>query len=81
MLRRILVACCVVVAWTSVALAQIAAQASGPTAIRAGRLIDPETGTLTENQVILVQGERITAVGSNIQIPVKVVPIQLGEAP
>ncbi|MGQ0736855.1 MAG: amidohydrolase family protein [Acidobacteriota bacterium] len=38
-------------------------------AIRAGRLIDPEAGTLTSNQIILVDGERITAVGAGVDVP------------
>ena len=43
---------------------------TGPvTAIRAGRLVDPETGTMVNNQVILVQGNRFTAVGANVPIP------------
>jgi imidazolonepropionase-like amidohydrolase len=40
-----------------------------PIAIRAGRLIDPETGTAVANQVILVQDGKITAVGANVSIP------------
>ncbi|HEX9579824.1 MAG TPA: amidohydrolase family protein, partial [Gemmatimonadales bacterium] len=48
--------------------------ASGPvtaqvTAIRAGRLIDPETGTAAANQVILVENGRFTAVGAGAAIP------------
>jgi imidazolonepropionase-like amidohydrolase len=39
------------------------------TAIRAGRLIDPDSGTAAANQVILVQGETITDVGPNVAIP------------
>jgi imidazolonepropionase-like amidohydrolase len=39
------------------------------TAVRAGRLVDPETGTAAANQVILVEGERIRDVGPNIAIP------------
>ncbi len=38
-------------------------------AIQAGRLIDPDLGTSSINQTILVQGERILAVGSNLTIP------------
>ena len=44
--------------------------ATGPvTAIKAGRLIDPETGTVATNQIILVQNGRFTGVGANIAIP------------
>ena len=48
----------------------VTAQTTPPiTAIKAGRLIDPETATVTTNQIILVEGERIKAVGANIAIP------------
>jgi imidazolonepropionase-like amidohydrolase len=39
------------------------------TAIRAGRLIDPDAGTVAANQVILVERGRFTAVGPNVPIP------------
>jgi imidazolonepropionase-like amidohydrolase len=39
------------------------------TAIRAGRLLDPETATTAANQVILIQNGRFTAVGPNVAIP------------
>ena len=45
------------------------AQPGPVTAIRAGRVIDPETGTTATNQVILVQNGRFTAVGGNVAIP------------
>ncbi|MFY9609510.1 MAG: amidohydrolase family protein [Blastocatellia bacterium] len=46
------------------------AQAPTPvTAIKAGRLIDPENGTVATNQIILIEGEKITAVGANLAIP------------
>ncbi len=47
------------------------------TAIKAGRLVNPDTGTATANQVILVQGERITAVGADVVIPAGAVVIDL----
>jgi imidazolonepropionase-like amidohydrolase len=43
--------------------------AGGVTAIRAGRLLDPEAGVVRPNQIILVEGTRIRDVGSNIAIP------------
>jgi imidazolonepropionase-like amidohydrolase len=55
--------------------AAAAAQAAPPappgpvTAIRAGRLVDPETGSIASNQTILVQNGKFTAVGSNVAIP------------
>jgi imidazolonepropionase-like amidohydrolase len=39
------------------------------TAIRAGRVIDPETGTAAANQIIVVDGERIRDIGANVAIP------------
>lgn len=39
------------------------------TAVKAGRLVDPETGTAATNQVIIVEGEKIKAVGPNLAIP------------
>ncbi len=46
-----------------------AAAPSTVTAVRAGRLVDPETGTVSSNQVILVQDGIIKAVGANVQVP------------
>ncbi len=48
--------------FSSVAAAQV-------TAIKAGRLLDPQTGTVATNQVILVENGRFTAVGPNVTIP------------
>ena len=39
------------------------------TAIRAGRLVDPETGTVARDQVVLVEDGRFTAVGGDVAIP------------
>jgi imidazolonepropionase-like amidohydrolase len=38
-------------------------------AIRAGNLIDPSKGTIAKDQIILVTGEKIDAVGPNVEIP------------
>ena len=59
-------------AWSAVGAPAIGAQGtpSGPvTAIRAGRLVDPDAGTSATNQVILVQGGKFTAIGANVPIP------------
>jgi imidazolonepropionase-like amidohydrolase len=42
---------------------------SRATVIRAGRLIDPATGTAAANQSILVENGRITAVGGSVAAP------------
>ena len=39
------------------------------TAIRAGRLLDPDAGVIRPNQIILVQGNRIRDVGPAVAIP------------
>ena len=39
-------------------------------AIRAGRLFDSKSGTLLNNQVVLIQADRITAVGPAAQTPI-----------
>ena len=38
-------------------------------AVRAGRLFDAKNGTLRTNQIVLVQGDRITDVGPGVAIP------------
>ena len=47
----------------------IAAQAPKVTVIKAGRLIDTIAGKVLENQTIIVEGDRIKAVGSNLTVP------------
>src|SRR5882672_593208 len=47
----------------------VVAQAPPVTAIRAGRLLDPEAGRILTNQIILVSGNKITDVGPNVTIP------------
>ena len=56
---------------SSVVLLALAAAAAAAqvTAIRAGRLVDPETGTVAANQVILIEGGKFTAVGPNVAVP------------
>lgn len=49
--------------------AALAAQTTSVTAIRAGRLLDPEAGVVRLNQVILIEGTRIRDVGPNLAIP------------
>jgi len=49
------------------------------TAIRAARLLDVKTGVLINNAVVLVDGERISAVGSGLSIPAGARVIDLGD--
>jgi imidazolonepropionase-like amidohydrolase len=50
------------------------------TAIRAGKLVDPETGAAKTNQIILVMGGRIEAVGPDVKIPSGASVIDLSRA-
>ena len=69
---------CVVL--TCMIISVAAETSSAPTiAIKAGRLIDPETATVAINQVILIEGERIKAVGPNLAIPAGVTIIDLSK--
>jgi imidazolonepropionase-like amidohydrolase len=51
-------------------------------AIRAGRLFDPKTGTNLTNQIIVIQGDRITDVGpaDRVKIPAGAMVIDLSRA-
>jgi len=72
MLKRIIIATALVITSAADPTAQPAAQPAGPstiTAIRAGRLIDPETGTVAVNQIVIVEGERIRELGPNVAVP------------
>src|SRR5215510_4500448 len=45
------------------------AQTSALTAIRCGKLINPVDGSVTQNAVIIVRGDRIDQVGAGLKIP------------
>jgi len=68
----------------AVRLGAVAAALAAPapaqvTAIRAGRLVDPEAGTVAANQVILVENGKFTAVGPDVAIPAGAVVIDLSD--
>ena len=72
MFKRVVMATALLALAAAGVEAQPPAAPAGPLkviAIKAGRLIDPETGTAATNQIILVEGERIKAVGPNVPIP------------
>ncbi|MGE5246562.1 MAG: amidohydrolase family protein [Betaproteobacteria bacterium] len=73
MSARIILAIAIAGAAVAGLQAQAGAQQAMPpqkvTVIRAGRIIDPETGAVATNQEIVVQGERIREIGSNVTIP------------
>ena len=60
---------CLMLALIPVVTGQAQTQSTSVTAIKAGRLIDPESGTAATHQVIIIEGERIKAVGANLAIP------------
>lgn len=49
------------------------------TAIRAGKVVDPATGTVTSNQTILVEGQDIKAIGADVKIPAGATVIDLSK--
>jgi imidazolonepropionase-like amidohydrolase len=53
---------------------------SGIVAIKAGKLLDPETGKTTANQIILVEGTKIKEIGGNISIPAEAKIVDLSKA-
>jgi imidazolonepropionase-like amidohydrolase len=63
----------------SLAFAQTGEQKSQPkrVAIKAGRLIDTKTGAVVNNAFILIENDKITAVGPNITIPAEIQVIDL----
>src|SRR6476660_3362352 len=49
-------------------------------AIRAGKLFDAKSGTLLNNQIVLIRGDRVSDVGSSVQIPREARVIDLSSA-
>ncbi len=49
------------------------------TAIKVGHLVNPETGTVADNQVILIENGRFTAIGPNLPIPAGATTIDLSQ--
>lgn len=64
------------------AVTMLWSQAPQITAVRAGRMFDPKSGQISANQVVLIQGERITAVGpsASVAIPAGAKVIDLSRA-
>jgi len=58
----------------------VAQTTPSPIILRAGTLIDVETGTQKTNQLILIEGDRIRAVGASLPIPPGARVIDLGRA-
>jgi imidazolonepropionase-like amidohydrolase len=52
----------------TIAFAALSLQAQ-VTALRVGHLVDPEASTVADNQIILIENGRFTAIGPNVAIP------------
>ena len=72
----------VAIAWLAAVGPPMCAQNLQPMAIRAGRLFDSKSGRILENQIVLVEGEKISAVGpaDQVQIPAGAQVIDLSKA-
>jgi imidazolonepropionase-like amidohydrolase len=62
--------------------AVLSAQAQQVTAVRAGKLFDPKSGTNLTNQVVLITGDKITDVGpaDRVKVPAGAKVIDLSNA-
>ncbi|HEX2523395.1 MAG TPA: amidohydrolase family protein, partial [Terriglobia bacterium] len=58
----------------------LGSQTSSVTAIRCGRLFDGKTQALQEKALLLVQGDRIQALGQSLEIPPGAKVIDLGQS-
>ncbi|MGE0884639.1 MAG: amidohydrolase family protein [Blastocatellales bacterium] len=63
--------------FSGLALFVASAQQPKITAIKAGRVLDVRTGRITNNAFIIVEGDRITAVGANVSVPAGAEVIEL----
>ncbi len=80
-MKRHLFALALLMLFAAQAPAQTPAQTPArATVIRAGRLVDPETGRASLNQTIVVEGGKIKAVGSNVQTPAGATVIDLSRS-
>jgi imidazolonepropionase-like amidohydrolase len=79
-LSRFLLVLVLSLSGVSASWGQQAASAPRPVVIRAGRLLDVKTGKTLANQTILIQGDKITSVGGDGQIPAGAQVIDLSNA-
>ena len=68
-MRKLLLLACVCLSLLVSGAPISAQQPAAITAIRAGRLIDPESAQVLTNQIILVEGNRFREIGPNVAIP------------
>src|SRR5271154_551479 len=75
-LRFLTVLCCVNFCWAQ----GLPATTSKTVVIRAGHLLDVKTGKTLSNQTIVIQGDKITNVGSDSQVPAGAQVVDLSNA-
>ncbi len=69
---------CLFAVWMSLGVSPAGLPAQ-VTAIRAGVLVSPQTATSVRDQIILVEGSRITAVGPDVRIPRGAIVVDLSD--
>jgi len=79
-LSNICVLCAVFLVFQSRGLPQTPGTTSKRIAIRAARLIDGKTETVVNNAVVLIENDKVAAVGSGLAIPAGAQIIDLGDA-
>src|SRR5574341_707612 len=72
-LFRIVSLCCILAT-------ALAAQTTEIIAVKCGKLIDGKSDKALDNQIILIQDNRITAVGANVQVPAGIKTIDMSAA-
>lgn len=77
---RIAIWCVLVVFFCAGASGQADKSADKTCVLKAARLFDAKTGTLTSPGLIVIQGSRITAVGSAASLPAGAKVLDLGDA-
>jgi imidazolonepropionase-like amidohydrolase len=76
MIRRALVSLVMALPLTTT----MAAETPAPVALKSAHLFDSKSGRLVSNGVVIVQGEKIVAAGSNVNVPTNAQVIDLGNA-
>jgi imidazolonepropionase-like amidohydrolase len=78
-MKKLIGVFCLLLLVLLVGVTQAQSQIIPTTAIKVGRLIDPESGAVATNQVIIIEGEKIKAVGPNLAIPAGAAIIDLSK--
>ncbi|MCI0698814.1 amidohydrolase family protein [candidate division KSB1 bacterium] len=71
---------CGIILFYFILVVALAAQTTETIAIKCGKLFDGKNERLLDNQTIIVQGNRITTVGTNVPIPANAKVIDLSKA-